>query len=444
MTTPNAQYRGPGGFMSTPGLDRSVLSTHVNPLGIDQFLPASPTTVTNPLFPIFTGVTDEIGNEPDNVCDDAPTALLTSAYLTAQFGRIIRDTPTIDRGRLPQTIAGEPTDLTLLAARGRQGSMDIDLSPESILTDATRGAMFALGVQFQRKLNKMYWQGNTAVNNPAKPGYLEFPGLDRQVATGQVDAQSGSAVAALDSYVKTANYASIGTYNIVANLQDMERVLYHRALNMFGDATFVIAMRPEMWEEITGVWPIQYSTQSVTNLLNTTGVSVNVDGNAIVTSRDMMRAALQITLNGRTYPVVLDHGIYLHDSTNTAGLAAGSYASTIYMLPLTVYGGFPVLRIEYLDFTKGMANIPGLSGREDFWTDGGRYLWSIVQDATCFHLKARVEPRIVLQAPFLAGKIERVAFAPMSMDRQPDPSDPYFVDGGVSIRPQTALNAIWK
>lgn len=443
MTTPNAQYRGPGGFMSTPGLDRSVLSTHVTPLGLDQYLPATPTTVTNPLFPIFTGVTDEVGNEPDDVCDAAPTALITSAYLTAQFGRIIRDTPTIDRGRLPQTIAGEPTDLALLAARGRQGSLDLDMSPDGILTDATRGAMFALGTQFQRKLNKMYWQGNTAVNNPAKPGYLEFPGLDRQVVTGQKDALSGSAVASLDSYVKTANYAMMDDYDIVAHMQDMERVLYHRAIEMFGDATFIIAMRPEMWEELTAVWPIQYSTQSVANLLNTTGVSVNVDGNAIVSARDAMRSSMQITLNGRTYSVVLDHGIYLHDSTNSA-LVPGRYASTIYMLPLTAYGGFPVLRVEYLDFTKGVVNMPGFSGREDFWTDSGRYLWSVVQAATCFNLKARVEPRIVLQAPWLAGKIQRVAFHPLSIDRQPHPDDPYFVDGGVSIRPQTALNAIWK
>jgi len=442
MTTPNAQYRGPGGFMSTPGLDQAVLSTHITPLGIDQWLPAVPSTLTNPLFPVFTGVTDEIGSEPPNVCDDAPTALMTSATLTAQFGRIIRDTPTIDRGRLPQTVAGEPTELSLLAARGRMGAMDIDMSPEGILLDATRGSMFVLGTQFQRKLNKMFWQGNPSVNNPAAPGYLEFPGLDRQITTGQVDAVSGSAVAALDSYVKNANYGLLGDYDIVAHLQDLERNLFHRALEMFGDATFVIAMRPEMWEELTAVWPIQYSTQSVGNLLTTTGVSVNVDGNAVVTARDNMRSSMQITLNGRTYPVVLDHGIYLHTSTNSA-IPAGRYASSIYMLPLTVYGGYNVLRIEYLDFSKGAPNMPGLSGREDFWTDGGRYLWSVVQDATCFHLKARVEPRIVLQAPWLAGKIQRVAFHPLSIDRQPDPDDPYFVDGGVSIRPVTTYSKVW-
>jgi len=172
MTTPNAQYRGPGGFMSTPGLDQAVLSTHITPLGIDQWLPAGPGTATNPVFPVFTGVTDEIGSEPANVCDDAPTALMTSATLTAQFGRIIRDTPVIDRGRLPQTVAGEPTELSLMAARGRMGALDIDMSPEGILLDATRGSMFVLGTQFQRKLNKMFWQGNPAVNNPAAPGYL--------------------------------------------------------------------------------------------------------------------------------------------------------------------------------------------------------------------------------------------------------------------------------
>lgn len=449
VTSPNAQYRGPGGFLSTPGLDNTVLSTYLSPSGIDEFLPAVPKTTANPLYAVFMGVGDESGTEPDNVCDDAPTALMTAGHMTARFGRVIRDTPTIDRGQLAQTARGEETSLALLARQGSQGSLypsgTGNLNAQ-ILTSASRGAMFVVGEQLKRKYINLLWNGSTSNNDPSKPGYLEFAGIDSQVATGQVDALTNTALTDLDSYVVDANWANIATYDIVAQLEDLEYQLYTRAIRTFSSANWVIVMRPEMWHQLTMIWPIQYNTQAVAHLLNSTGVSLNVDGGQLVTARDAMRQSQSITINGRTYQVVLDDGIYLHDPSHVS-LGAGEFASTIYMLPLTVNGSFPVLEIEYLDFRNGDTSaFPAFDANAESIldaSDGGRYMWSIIQSGWCFKFKARIEPRVVLRAPQLAGKIQRVKFSPMSMPPSPMPGEVYAQAGGLSVTTTPTDYAVW-
>ena len=449
VTAPNAQYRGPGGFLSTPALDNTVLSTYLSPTGIDEYLPAIPTTTANPLYAVFMGVGAESGAEPDGVCDDAPTALMTAGHLTAQFGRIIRDTPTIDRGQLAQTARGEETSLTFLARQGSQGSLYpgmVGNTNADILTNAARGSMFVVGEQLKRKYSKLLWSGSTSNNDPSKPGYLEFPGIDAQVATGQVDALTNTALTDLDSYIVDANFANVASYDIVAQMEDLEYQLYSRAIRTFSGAEFVLAMRPELWHQITALWPIQYNTQAVSNLLNSSGVSVNVDGGSLVSERDAMRQSQMLTVNGRSYRVILDDGIYMHDSTH-ASLGAGEFASSIYMLPLSVNGGFPVLEIQYLDFRNGDTSaFPGFAQNAESMldaSDGGRYMWAMVQSGWCFKFKARIEPRVVLRAPQLAGKIQRVKWAPMSMPQSPYPGKTYAQAGGLSVTTAPTDYAVW-
>lgn len=447
-TVPNAQYMGPGGFASTPGLENPIISTHLRPLGLDAYLPIFPATVVNPLYPVFTGVTGETGSEPVDVCDDGPTALMKGASLTAMFGRVMRSTPVIDMGQLVETRRGQTTDLRLLANQGAPGgvlSLGTEVPSDDIFRYATRGAMFVVGTILQRRLNTLMWQGNPALNNPAAPGSKQFPGLDLQIKTGIVDAESGTAVPSLDSYVKNANYSLIGSYNIVAHLQDMEARLRNRALNHFGSADFALVMRPEMWDELTKIWPIQYNTQSGALVLpGTSNVSVSVNADSMIAARDQMRTSMRITINGYDYPVILDHGILEQTKADVPALQPGQYSSTIYMVPLRVAGSFPSLRVEYLDFRLGVseASSAGLNSGLA-WTDDGRYLWSSKQEHSCFWFRARIEPRVILHTPHLAGKIQRLVIAPMSHYEDPHPSSAYHVDGGVSVRPMDTLYTPW-
>jgi hypothetical protein len=447
---PNAQYYGPGGFMSTPALENPVISTHIRPMGLDEYLPAYPATVVNPLYPVFTGVTDETGAEPATVCDDGPTALLKGATMTANFGRIMRSTPVMDKGQLSETVRGQTTDLSLLAAQGAPGGRlnvgNLSVPTDDILRYATRGAFFVVGTILQRKLSRMLWAGNPATNNPATDGYREFPGLDLQIGTGRVDALSGVAVPSLDSYVVNANYANVNDYGIVAALEDMEARLRNRAMNHFGTAEFALVMLPEMWDQLTRIWPIQYNTTPGMYVMpGMSNVSVSVNADAMVAARDEMRRTRRITINGYDYPVILDHGIAEETTADVGSLDPGTYASTIYFIPLTVAGGFPATRIEYLDFRVGIAEEQRAGLNTGLvWTDDGKYIWSAKEEHTCFWFRARIEPRVVLHTPHLAGKIQRLVVAPPSHYESPYPDSAYHVNGGLSVRPMETFYTPWS
>jgi hypothetical protein len=61
------------GIFSTAGLDREVISTHVRTYGLGAALPKLPSVFEDPRYGALTGVSDDVGNEPANPCNDAPT-----------------------------------------------------------------------------------------------------------------------------------------------------------------------------------------------------------------------------------------------------------------------------------------------------------------------------------------------------------------------------------
>ena len=72
------------------------------------------------------------------------------------------------------------------------GNMNPAGMSQAQLTDmVVHAEMVGVGVQMERKLATMLWQGSTA-NNTSGGGYKEFPGLDDQIATGQIDAETGT------------------------------------------------------------------------------------------------------------------------------------------------------------------------------------------------------------------------------------------------------------
>ena len=158
-----------------------------------------------------------------------------------------------------------------------------------------------------------------------------------------------------------------------------------------------------------------------------------------------MRQSMTIDVNGRTYPVVVDDGIFEHNNVNNANCAAGEYASTIYFLPLTITGNFPVLYRQYKDYAAGTPNLRPLKGNFIFWTDGGAYSWTLNQTRWCYDLSSKTEQRVILRTPQLAGRIDAVKYAPLQHLRDSDPDSAYWADGGVSVRPGLNLPyAVWS
>jgi hypothetical protein len=314
------------------------------------------------------------------------------------------------------------------------------LTDEQVLDIITKAEMVGAGVSAERKLSQYLWQGTLAVGG--------FPGLDVQIATGQRDADTYTLCPALDSDVKDFNYSAIdGTArDIVDYLSMLCYYLEHNSVGMGLDpVTWVIVMRPELWFELSAIWPCRYMTNKCTSSVANSSTPVAIINDNVNTSmRDSMRNGHYIDVNGKRYTVIEDTGIFEHNNVNNANLRPGEYASSIYVVPLTIQGNFPVTYREYLDYRQGAGDVALLGGKEMFWTDDGIYSWAIEQIKWCYKLALKTEQRVVLRTPQLAGKLQRVKYTPLQHLREPYPESSYFADGGVSLRGTSWGRAVWN
>jgi hypothetical protein len=432
---------GLGGVFSGQGLDRDVITAHVRPRGILSVLERMPSVDEDPRFASLTGYTATTGAEPDNACEDAPQGYQKGCNLTARFGLVRRDTQTIEMDKVMLRI--NRGDFKDLALRGRvlglQGLTPSGLSEQDILNIVTAAEMVGAGVQAERALNEGAWQSTVA-------GNWGWPGLDAQIATGQVDADTNTACPALDSDVKDFNYNDVcdGALDIVEYMSMMHYFLDYNATSMGLDPVeWVVVMRPNLWYELSACWPCKYNTNRCTGIGG--DHQVITDGRENIRERDDMRRSMTLDVNGRTLPVITDTGIFEHNNTNNANLAAGQFASSIYFVPLTITGNYPVTYLEYVDYRQSQPDISMLPNQmpEFWWTDNGLFSWAYEGNKWCYKLSLKIEPRIVLRTPQLAGKIDNVRYSPLQHLREPDPDSPYFEDGGVSVRGSGTTYAVW-
>jgi len=443
------KIHGLTGTFSTLGLDRDIISAHVHPRGIAAEIPLFPSIEEDPRYGALTGISDDIGSEPANPCDNAPTGYIKACNLTAQFGRVHRDTETIDFDEVGLKInRGDFTDLMLHGFRlGMEGNgmMPGGLDPAQVVNVLTASQMVGAGERLYRKLLVHNWQGSPA-NNNAGGGYKEFPGLENQVATGQTDADTGTACSALDSDVKDFNYVAVGSGSGNTIVTYLSMVCYF--LETLAEDTgldpveFCLAMRPQLFWELTAVWPIIYNTDKVAAA---TGNSrLVVDGGDMVQQRDAMRNGKYLIVNGKRYDVVTDPGITEATNITDANVPAGSYASSIFVLPKTINSSFPVLYRQHKDYRRMQAaELRLLRDMQRFWTDDGVFSWAFEDNKWCVKLSVKSEQRIVLRTPQLAGRIDNVLYSPLQHLREFDPTSPYWQDGGVSLRSAPSKNAVW-
>lgn len=423
--------------------ERDVVSAHIRPTGISNILTAIADVMEDKRFGILTGYTAADGDEPTNACDDAPSGFVKGCNLTARFGMLRRDTNEIEINKTMLRInRGDFVDLQL---RGQVLGLS-NLSPQNIdqagiLNILTKSEMVTASVLAERELNTQMWQGTWGVGT-------QFPGLDSQIATGQVDADTGVACPAADSDVKDFAYDDVegGGRSIVEYVSMLEWYIFFNARRMgLLPADWVWAMRPELWQVFTEVWPCQYNTNKcATSVIGDQSRTV-IDGRENIAERDAMRQGMTFEVNGRRYPVVVDDGIYEANSTNDANLAAGEYASTIYFVPLSVAGGLTATWREYLDYRNAFvaSNVALLDNRQDFWTDDGIFLWAIENQKYCYKISLKTEQRVILRTPQLAGKIQNVKYVPLQHLRSSDANSEYFFDGGVSVRNAGTFSAVW-
>ena len=263
------RLHGIGGLFSTPGLDQDVFSTYVRPQSIMSILQKFPSVDEDPRFGALTGFTAPDGAQPTNACADAPTGFTKSCTLTALFGQHRFDTQEIEMDQVMlRANRGDFKDLRL------QGELLTQLAPEglnqsNVLNVVTAMEMLRTGAYMEMQLHTDCWQGTVAAGS--------FPGLMYQVATGQVDAATNTACPSLDSDVKDFTYDDVcGTVkDIVEYLSSMMYYLESLAADTgLAPVKWVLAMRPQLWFELSACWPCSYLTNRCTTAVSYTHLTL--------------------------------------------------------------------------------------------------------------------------------------------------------------------------
>lgn len=441
---------GPGGVLSFPGVDPDAFHTIVGRRTMLGQLPTNPSLYTNPTYYTITGVLGDTGSEKTDVCDNAPTAGLMKACLTTSvFGRYERATGELELNRLGQrTDRADPMDLRLIGSPLVQtglfgaGPENPD-TPADLFTNEVARKFWERNVSFHRLLSRQLWLGNPD-NNTGGGGYKEMTGFEILINTGYVDAETGSTCPSVDSYVRDANYLRIdlagnGT-TLVAEITNAYYQVKDRAERMgFMPVRWVIAMRPQLFYEITALWPCSYLSYRC-NL--GTSATEFIDAQDAVRFRDEMRAGRYLLIDGERIEVVVDDGIRETTNTNDANVTSGCFASDIYFIPMSVVGGRAVTFLDYFQYAN--PSVQEALGNMVLGRIEGAFLTWPRQTNQCVVWQSKVEPRLVLRTPWLAARLQHVQYCPIQHVRDEFPSDPYHVDGGRTSRSGPSFYSIWQ
>ncbi len=435
-------YNGPGGLFGVSQVpERDVFSTRVQTRGLLSALNWRASADMYPLFPYLTGFQTYSGSQPTTSCGTCKTpGAGKSCYQTAPFGKNCRDTRELDIVRVGQRIdRGDTFDYRLVndpLAQDLTRALFPGLPEAAALVNGREALarMIEAGISLTNELCPLLYTGDPANNSG---DYAEFMGLDMLIGTTKVDALTQTDCPSLDALVRDWNYGSVTdmSLDIVREIAYIARYLKNNASRMgYDPTTWVIVMREGLFYELTSIWPCAYLTNRcwVNDSANIDAVpSVNAaDG---IRLRDEMRNQQYLLIDGQKWTVVFDDCIVEENSGNTNKISATCFASDIYFVPMTVLGGTIVTYMEYYDFSGAVQAANDWNYQGTFWTDGGRYLWARLPNvSTCIQLKVKHWPRLIFKAPFLSARLTNVQYCPLIHNREPLPTDAYFVDGGVS------------
>jgi hypothetical protein len=317
-----------------------------------------------------------------------------------------------------------PRDLPLFATPSNMPSL------QQAVNNELASRIFEMVVGFQRMFYPRVFTGSPTNNNDEA---RDIVGLDIHINSGNKrDAQYQTLCTAANSDVKSFGNAVVGSAtNIMRYIEMCDAFVTFKARRQgLGTPEYMIAMRPELWQEITEIIPIQKFERVLATINNITNQRAIVDARAAYDDRNAMRANLLIPVNGRMIRVVLDDTIAETSLGNIAGVP--TYKSTIYGIPMTAMG-MPVTFWEYFNHDNEQARtIQTYAGGFRWTTDGGMFKWTADFSKGCLKLNATFTPRLRMRTPQIAYRIDNVAYQPLQHFTSYDPNSAYAVNGGVT------------
>jgi hypothetical protein len=404
--------------------------------GLGQVITMERSRNINELIEIMTGVTDGAGNNATTFCGDPPIGgqlkvcrqnnTFGAVYIKTKLGDVTQVGQHRDYADVSAEVYNNAAvdNIFLPQVPGIDGLGDT----ESML----RTEMYTLGFQLERSIGKVNYLGTAGTQNSTYRGVMtQWGGLDALVKQGYTDAVSGSACPAADSVVTNFNADISGSdansLDIIAAVTNTWRALKERASQVGMDGvTWVIAMRPEQFLRMVDVWACNYLTFQCAG---TAASPLNRDAMATQALRVDLINGKYLLIDGEVVPVITDEGIALDR------LGLNLFKADMYFLPLA-WGGRPLLRGQFFDMGNEYANEwADFTGSDSRVINDGLYRVAKRSTGFCSEYLFAMKFRLILDASFLAGRIDDIRFSYYIQTRAADPAvTGLYQDGGNTYR----------
>lgn len=458
---------GIGGLFTFPGQDAKIFSAMLQPqLSIINDLPLLPADpfpgagyggYQQEFFTTITGITasqQSDANQPTAECAPFPRGgIMKVCTLVSPYGRYGAELDQLNIEKLG--MLANVTDPTYLQNMNLQepklGPTIMGGGSNSVLYNEFTRRAFTAVQGFSLYLARKVWTGDPALSANSNR-WKDVLGLNTQINSGnKIDAITSSICAAMNSDVKDYNYGIVSATNTtISNVIDTiwAYLNVNSAQMGMNPVRWKIYMRSQLFDEITKIYPILYYQQLAAASASMGSAARFNFGPETMQLREEMRAQLFLPIRGIRVEVGLDDGIPERTNATNSQLAAGTFASDIYIVPLTVLGGIPVTYFEPFRQDNPITEQVIRDGHilNTFTSDGGMFRWYSLQSRGCVSWDFVTQFRLVVRTPQLAGRITNVGYAPMQHFRSAfnDEAD-YFLNGGRTNYPSTpSYYASWN
>lgn len=426
-----------GGLFSAPGVRPDRFSAMPRVRTMTNLLRPMPNDIFNEILSIVTGATASIGSNPTDYCGTpAQPGALKQCEQQFKYGKYYMKSAL-------QSI----NDIGYLRNRADVPGQILNSAPEDYplmpdimwrIVDTRSVAQYAFylqGIALERSLEPVMILGdNTKANTNTTLGWIsEFKGLDLQIKTGYTDT-SGVTCPAADSQVIGFNTTITGTIgggdgrSITAAIIDLWYAAQDRAEQVgMGDTQFAFLMRKEMFRALTDVYANTYATARFPAASVSAGlplVQMAIETNRI---REEMLNGHYLIVEGQNVPVFFSEGIPLEGQGNNA------YLADLYLVPIS-WAGRPLLRLEYFNLNNQYINewVGTIAQDRRRVLNNGLFAMGYNAQNFCDELLFASVMRLILETPFLAGRIDNIIFTYLANTRNAIPSESLYVDGGTS------------
>lgn len=445
-TTPTAQaLHGPFpgdntqfGVFTAAGVRPGMFNATTRVESIGRYIPMMRSEFYNEIIEIMTGVTANPGTNQTNSCVVGPKpGDLKVCQQTYSFGIIHASTRIDDLTQIgmKKNRADIPREFYNQAAFVNPWLPQVPgIDGLSTSTSRLRAAMYTLGVGLERAISPVHFVGVAGTENNTYVGVArQWSGLDGLIKTGYTDAITNLACARADSTVVSFNALVSGTdangRDVVETFSDTVFGLEDLGANLgMGDVQYALVMRPDLFRALTEVWACTYATYRCTD--GDAGSPVNRDGMSIQQFRTDMFNNRYLLIDGVRWPVILDNTIARDVLGNNY------YKSDIYIVALS-WAGQPLLYAQYFPMDNAEAlEYAGAFGGTDETSVINNGLYRVFRRNTggCIEFDLFSRVRLILDAPFLSGRIDDIWYRSYYKQVDPIPGTSWHEDGGTSYR----------